>query len=337
MGAEADAGALVEGRAPVSLVVTVFNEAASVGELLTTIAAQTRPPDEVVIVDGGSTDGTVELIRRLAEREPALRGRLRLLVAPGANIAAGRNRAIAAARHDLIAVTDAGVRLEPDWLARIVSPLERGEAEVVAGFFRADPRTVFELAMGATVLPTEREIDPARFLPSSRSVAFTRAAWSAVGGYPEWLDYCEDVVFDLALRARGCRFAWVPGALVHFRPRGSLRAFFLQYYRYARGDGKADLFRRRHMVRYGVYLAGGIALGLGFWYKRAWLGLCIAGLPYLAAPYGRLAPQLRGLPVRQCATALALVPLIRFTGDVAKMLGYPAGWLWRVRWRSRSA
>ena len=51
--------------------------------------------------------------------------------------------------------------------------------------------------------PTRDEVDPATFLPSSRSVAFRKAAWAAVGGYPEWLDYCEDLVFDLSLRERG--------------------------------------------------------------------------------------------------------------------------------------
>ena len=43
---------------------------------------------------------------------------------------------------------------------------------------------------------------PARFLPSSRSVAFRKSAWTAIGGYPAWLDYGEDIVFDLALQER---------------------------------------------------------------------------------------------------------------------------------------
>src|SRR5438046_660918 len=125
--------------------------------------------------------------------------------------------------------------------------------EVVSGFFVPEPQSTFELAMGATVLPRVSEIDPERFLPSSRSIAFTKAAWQAVGGYPEWLDYCEDLVFDFALRRRGA-FAFAPAALVHFRPRGSLRSFFRQYYLYARGDGKAGLWPWRHAMRYATYL-----------------------------------------------------------------------------------
>ena len=75
--------------------------------------------------------------------------------------------------------------------------------------------------MGATVLPAVDEIRPESFLPSSRSVAFTKAAWQAAGGYPEWLDYCEDLIFDFRLREVSGPFAWAPEAVAHFRPRGA--------------------------------------------------------------------------------------------------------------------
>ena len=116
--------------------------------------------------------------------------------------------------------------------------------------------------MGATVLPRLGDVKPEKFLPSSRSVAFTKAAWQAVGGYPEWLDYCEDLVFDFALLEKYRPFAFAPEAIAHFRPRGSLKSFFRQYYLYARGDGKANLWLKRHLIRYGTYLVGlpGIAL-----------------------------------------------------------------------------
>jgi hypothetical protein len=104
-----------------------------------------------------------------------------------------------------------------------------------------DVDSVFTTAMAATVLPVAEEIDPQRFLPSSRSVAFTKTAWAKAGGYPEWLDYCEDLLFDFAINAQRSdqptAFEWAPDALVYFRPRPNLRSFWTQYYRYARGDG----------------------------------------------------------------------------------------------------
>jgi fatty acid/phospholipid synthesis protein PlsX len=316
--------------AVVSVIATVKNEVASIQELLDSLAAQSHPPDEVVIADGGSTDGTLERLR--AER----RLPLRVIEAPGANIAQGRNRAIAAARGEIIAVTDAGVRLHPDWLRHLLRPFrERPETMVAAGFFLPDPRTPFEVAMAATVLPELRDIRPERFWPSSRSVAFRKSAWEAVGGYPEWLDYCEDLIFDFALYERFGPFAFVPEAVVYFRPRPTLRAFFLQYYRYARGDGKADLWRLRHAIRYGTYLGlvpllAGLSLGV---HPVFALGYLLGGALYLRTPYRRLFRLWEGYPWEDRIRMLGWVPLIRVWGDIAKMCGYPVGVWWR--WRHR--
>jgi glycosyltransferase involved in cell wall biosynthesis len=317
-------------RQRVALIVTVLNEASTIDGLLDSIAHQTRAPDEIVIVDGGSRDGTWAVLERWSARLP-----LRCRRASGVGIAAGRNIAIRAASSDIIAVTDAGVRLEPDWLARLLAALS-DDVDVVGGFFRAEADTTFEKAMGAAVLPALEDIQPEKFLPSSRSVLVRRVAWAAIGGYPEWLDYGEDVVFDLALQRAGFRRAFAPSAVVWFRPRGSLAAYFRQYYRYARGDGKADLFAPRHLIRYATYAVAAGLLGWRSW--PSWLLLMLGAGAYTRRPYARLWSHLGGLSPAQTAYALALVPLIRFVGDVAKMLGYPVGVLWRLRraWTSPS-
>jgi glycosyltransferase involved in cell wall biosynthesis len=316
----------------VSLIATVLNEGDHLHRLLTSIAAQTLQPDGIVIVDGGSRDNTVSILESYQDRLP-----IRILVEPGCNISAGRNRAIAAAQGDIIAATDAGVSLAPDWLQRLTQPLlDNPQTQVASGFFEADPHTVFEAAMGATVLPLRDEINPDTFLPSSRSVAFRKSAWEAVGGYPEWLDYCEDLVFDLRLKQRYAPFAFAPDALVYFRPRGSLPSYFRQYYRYARGDGKADLWRKRHAVRYLTYLVAiPLILLLGaLVHPVLWLLYLPAAAVYLNQPYHRLPVVLKRIPYAMLpgwVYALALIPIIRVVGDVAKMIGYPVGWYWRLR------
>ncbi|MGD2206985.1 MAG: glycosyltransferase [Anaerolineae bacterium] len=320
----------------VSVIATVLNEGAAIERLLESLVGQTRLPDEVVIADGGSTDGTLEALERWAALGLLP---MRILRAPGANISAGRNAAIAAATGDVIASVDAGVRLEEDWLAALVAPFERQESDrfvaVVSGWFVADPQSIFETAMGATVLPHVREIDAETFLPSSRSVAFRKAAWEAVGGYPEWLDYCEDLIFDFRLRELYGSFPFAPEAKVHFRPRGSLRAFFKQYYQYARGDGKADLWRKRHAIRYLTFLLAGpllIALALlhSPWW---WLALLVGVVLRTAVPYRRLWPMVRPDSRLDRVKAFLLVPVICVVGDVAKMIGYPVGLVWR--WGNR--
>jgi glycosyltransferase involved in cell wall biosynthesis len=338
----------------VTLVFTVLNEADSLPTLLDSIAAQTRRPDEVVVCDGGSNDDTVRLLRTEARFD------IRVIEARGANISRGRNLAIAAATHEIIACTDAGVRLDPRWLDTIVAPFQGDNRPAdnrpsetaahpapaklpspaaVAGFFLPDPHTPFEVAMGATVLPELRDIRPEKFLPSSRSFAFRKSAWQAVGGYPEWLDYCEDLIFDLKLQEKFGRCAFAPEAIVHFRPRGSLRAFFKQYYRYARGDGKADLFLKRHLVRYATYLVALPVLLIGMLagspaLKLAAALLLLAGIgAYTRTPYRRLQRLWQGLPALERMKAIALVPIIRVVGDVAKMIGYPVGVWWRLKHR----
>ncbi len=316
---------------PVSVVMTVFNEASNMEAVLGSLLGQSRPPDEIVVVDGGSTDSTVAILERMSRHEP----RLRFILKPGANISQGRNAAIEATRHELIAVTDAGTRLPTDWLQNLLAPFDRSDTSVVAGFFRSDPHPAspFQIAMGATVLPASYEINPATFLPSSRSVAFWRSAWRSAGGYPEWLDYCEDLIFDLNLKKLGYKFSWQPRAVALFAPRASLRAFWQQYYRYARGDGKAGLFLKRHLLRYFSYGVVG-PLGVGLAWRKTWLWplVWLAGLAYLSQPYQRLffyLEEFHALDWRGKLAAIGWVPLIRATGDLAKMAGYPVGLRWR--------
>ncbi len=366
----------------VSVIATVKNEGESIRKLLDSLGAQTRWPDEVVIVDAGSTDDTVGILKAYTE-ESSLP--LRVLVRPGCNISEGRNTAIAEAGGEIIASTDAGVRLSPNWLEDLMRPFEEGikigeqgsesgyqipetryrlldttgqmpieesqnrgadiwYPEVVSGFFLPDPQTVFESAMGATVLPALEDIDPQRFLPSSRSVAFRKEAWERAGRYPEWLDYCEDLIFDFRLRELYGPFPFAPRAIAYFRPRCNLQAFFLQYFRYSRGDGKADLWRIRHAIRYFTYLfAVPILSILGLrWSPLSFAPLFVGAVAYLWGPYRRLRSTMTDFSLSDKVRAVLWVPVIRITGDVAKMIGYPVGWVWRwkhlkktpdIRWR----
>lgn len=321
----------------ISLIATVLNEGDNIRQLIDSISRQTRPPDEIVIVDGGSTDETVSIIGGYEETLP-----LRLLVEEGCNISQGRNRAIMAAAGDIIAVADAGVRLRDNWLEKITDPLlAQPQVNAVAGFFRADPQTPFEIALGAATLPLEAEINAESFLPSSRSIAFRKAAALQVGLYPEWLDYCEDLIFDLRLRRAAGPFSFEPAALVYFRPRTTLRKYFRQYFHYARGDGKANLWLKRHLVRYLTYfvLAPAILVGGASVHPALWALYLVGGAAYLWKPYRRLPTVLGragGASKGLWLYCIVAIPWIRVVGDLAKMIGYPLGWLWRLKHRPPS-
>ena len=318
----------------VAVIMTVLNEADTISQVLDSLAAQTRAPDEIIVVDGGSTDGTLDVLRAYQDRLP-----LRIIIRPGANISQGRNAAVRATEADIIASTDAGVRLDATWLEALLAPWDGDNPPAAAGFFLPDPRTPFEVALAATTLPLPEEIDPRRFLPSSRSVAFTRAAWERVGGYPEWLAYSEDVVFDLRLRALAGDFAWAPTAVAYFRPRSTLAAFFRQYRNYAYGDGQADLWRLRHALRYATYLVfvPGLFLAGAWVHPLFWGFLLLGGIAYSRRPWWRLTRLARGYTRRQVVRMALWVPILRAVGDIAKMIGYPQGLWWRYRHRRDAA
>lgn len=316
----------------ISLVCTVRDEADNIAALLDSMLAQTRPADEIVVNDCCSRDATPEIVQAYAARHPQVR-----LVRGGHNISSGRNSAVRAARGSVVACTDAGLTLDPGWLAAIVAPIERGEADLVGGFFQPAPHSLFELTLGAVNYPELAEVDPQKFLPFGKSMAFRKEVWERVGGFPEWASHCEDLLFDFAAERAGLRRAFAPGAVVHFRPRPDLAAFARQYFYYARGDGLAGLWPKRHAVRYLTYSGGLALLALMQRLPATRLpGAILIGLGaavYTRAPYRRLWPRLRGRRPAEQALALALVPLIRGVGDVAKMLGYPVGILARRKLR----
>ena len=328
----------------VSLLLTVKNEATNIALLLNSIANQSRLPDELIITDGGSVDGTYEALTRFKEEQADHEEGIFVVVKQltGCNISEGRNAAVALSTGTILVITDAGVLLPIDWLEKIITPLICDqELSVVSGFFHATPQNAFEAALGAVTLPLAQEIDPHHFLPSSRSIALRRSVIEAVGGYPEWLDYCEDLILDLRLRSSGAKFHFLPSASVGFRPRNNLSKYGLQYFRYARGDGKADLWRLRHAIRYFVYLlVAPLLLVFGIYAHLAFLLLLLMGaLIYIGPLYRRLPLMLHRVPslnIHERWIAWLWVGPLRIYGDLAKMLGYPVGWLWRIRNRPPS-
>lgn len=298
-----------------TVIVTVRNESRNIDALLDSLLRGTRLPDEIVIVDGGSTDGTVERLQHRAASEP----RLRVLESPG-NRSAGRNVAIRAARHEIIAGTDAGVEAEPDWLERILAPFERdASVDVVAGFYRTEGTTPFERAAGILSAPSLAEVNPDRFLPSTRSIAFRRAAWAKVGGFDEALLFAEDTKFGLLLKAAGCRFAFAPDAIVVWRPRGDLRSFFRQNSLYGFGDGEARIQGWFYFAIAVKYALAAALFALGFVFPPAWAVLAVGAGLFVAQQARRGFGRIGGVE------AIVGVPLLKVVYDAALLSGFLRG------------
>jgi glycosyltransferase involved in cell wall biosynthesis len=271
----------------VSIIVTILNEVEEVGRLVPSLMGQIPPPAEVVIVDGGSTDGAWERLVDLARCHPTLvlirDESCNLKRSPGP-IAKGRNVAIAAASSQIIACADAGCTYAPDWLERITAPILAGTSEYALGGSCIDPAdpTVWDLAsshfFGVRLSPAA----PTKSC-SARSMAFTKELWRHIGGFPESVFYGEDTLFDL--EARGlAKPAFVERAKALYRPQYNLRSACRQLASYAVSDGILGVRRARLYRNVGRCLAQLLALLWTMWVVAVIGGFRSAGQWSLLLP-----------------------------------------------------
>ena len=223
-------------NAQVTLISTALNEISTADMLLRGIFNQSRLPDEIILIDTGSEDGTLELLESLAAESPVP---IKILSKPGANIAQGRNLAIAEAKFPIIAVTDFGCILSEQWLENLVAPFEDElGVQVAFGYARSvnSKKEEVRWILGWSL----EQIKPQDHLPSGRSVAFYKHNWEKVGGYPEWLSMTgEDTYFALELKRSTTLWAFVSDALVLWIAPGSFLETLQKAYRWSTGDGEA--------------------------------------------------------------------------------------------------
>jgi glycosyltransferase involved in cell wall biosynthesis len=237
----------------VSVVIPVRDEENSIRELLDSLLQQTRPPDEIVITDGGSVDATPQIIEDYIRKGAPVRLIRAGLALPGR----GRNLGAAQASFEWLAFTDAGIRLAADWLEALVARAEQDSSiDVVYGWWQPVTDTFFKQCAAITYVPPPTLHDGVLARP--RFIASTllrRQAWQAVHGFPEDLRSAEDLVFMDRLENAGYRFVFEPRAQVHWELRPTLLATFKRFLVYSRNNIRAGLFRQWQasiLTRYGV-------------------------------------------------------------------------------------
>lgn len=271
----------------VSLICTLKNEESSVRELLDSVLSQSRPPDEIIIVDGGSTDKTVEVVSSYIGNGAAIK----LIVAPGANIARGRNIAIKNAKYDVIASTDAGCRAGRDWLKNLLDKFGE-QTDIVSGCYLPDARTTFEKIMAGISSENLDNLTAETFLPSNRSIAFRKSVWQELGGYPEDINRSDDTWFDLEARRRGKKFEIARDAIVYRRCRRNLKELIRTVFLDTESDivGKVRPWRhfRSHLVLIFAFLTM-LLLALIFQSVFILILIVLLVLLYYLVNLGRLA------------------------------------------------
>jgi GT2 family glycosyltransferase len=198
------------------------------------LAAQRCGPFEVVVVDDGSNDGTSARLSQLAAEVPFALRILRLPHSRGPAYA--RNRGWQAARAPLIAFTDDDCEPKPDWLASLLQALSAAGPDVAGIGGRVEPATSGVISRYMTY---HRILEPPPSLAYlvTANCLYRRAALTEIGGFDESIRTPggEDPGLSFALRERGYRLGFAPGAVVSHHYRESVRDFVRTFFRYGKG------------------------------------------------------------------------------------------------------
>jgi glycosyltransferase involved in cell wall biosynthesis len=241
----------------ISVVVPLRNERANVDRFVADLAAQDFAGElEVLVADGGSADGGIERLRAAA-RDAGLP--LRVLDNPAGWVSHGLNACIRAARGDLIVRLDCHSRYPADYLRRCAEASEQTGAWNVGGRLVPAGTTRIERAVACAMDSPFGGIGWTRAAGGERVEtdtvtfgAFRPEVFERVGLFDEALVRNQDDEFNMRLRAAGGRIVLDPAITVMYRPRGSLRGVWRQYYEYGLWKVPVMLKHRRIATVRGV-------------------------------------------------------------------------------------
>jgi O-antigen biosynthesis protein len=216
----------------VSVVVCAYNAAATIAECLESLTRLDGPEAELIVVNDGSRDGTGEIARRFPG--------VHVIDIPNGGLSLARNVGLAAASGEIVAYTDADVRVDPHWLAYLVEPLVTTDAVAAGGpnVVPPDDPWMAQAVARSPGGPTHVLLDDrvAEHVPGC-NIAVRRAALQAIGGFnPIFLRAGDDVDVCWRLQGRGWKIAYAPAALVWHRHRASVRAYWRQQVGYGEGQ-----------------------------------------------------------------------------------------------------
>jgi GT2 family glycosyltransferase len=286
----------------VSVVVCAHNAADTICDCLTSLAGLTYPSVEVIVVNDGSRDATGSIARQHAGLHPggpppadretsagwvAVAGDrdmgkravgapgVRVIDVPKGGLSAARNVGLAAATGEIVAYTDADVRVDADWLTYLVQPMLASDVAGAGGPNVAphDDPWVAQCVARAPGGPTHVMLDDriAEHVPGC-NMAFRRDALLSIDGFnPVYLRAGDDVDICWRLQAKGFRVGFAPSALVWHHHRGSVAAFWRQQV----GYGEAETWLDAHHPE--KFLGG----------RMLWHGRIYSPLPFLRSAAGR--------------------------------------------------
>lgn len=229
----------------VSVILPVYNEIETIDACLDSLTSQDYGgPMEIIVADGGSTDGTLERLASWQERRSALR----VVHNPDRLQSAGLNLAAEQANGDILVRADAHTLYARDYVRKSVEALSNSKRLAVGGPMRPRGRTPFGRAVAAA-FSSPVAVGPARFHHGSEGRttvdtvylgAFRRDDMLALGGFRSFPSgVAEDADFYFRWRRSGGRVLLDPTIRTTYFPRETVGDLARQFFRY--GGGKAEM------------------------------------------------------------------------------------------------
>ena len=288
-----------EARRRALIVIPTLNEAWVIEKVLGQILDDDRLVDPLVVVaDGGSTDGTRELVGRAAARDP----RVQLLDNPARLQSAGVNLAVAARAGDrpwLVRV-DAHSEYPKNYVSSLIEEAIRTGATSVVVSVNTIGATAFQRAIAAAQNSRlgaggskHRSASAGQWVDHGHHGLCSLAAYRRVGGYDESFSHNEDAELDIRLARSGGRIWLTDRVRSSYHPRRTPGALLRQYFNYGRGRARTVLKHRTPLkLRQALPLAvapavAGLALAPILWAfavpALVWAAAATAGGAVLAA------------------------------------------------------
>lgn len=245
-----------------ALIMTTLNDAKTLPDFLRSLREQTMYVNEWVVVDGGSTDGTVEMLREAGAHVVVdSRMNIRYRKSP---VAAGRNLAVKHSEAEILLFTNADCILSPRWAETLLASLDERGPHWVGGVARGIVNSPWDSVVSKAILPPDSDLFKRN--PAARSMAMYRWAFDESGMFPEITLTAEDTAFNRRV-PENVIYDFNPHAVVYYPMPQTWKELTRKGYRYSFGDAVSGLNFWMHF-RISLKYVGGLCYVL--WLCGSW-------------------------------------------------------------------